>query len=260
MRKHKFTWYTLLRTLVQFTYAGMLISGIIYQSYALLISFIVLTVLGGNFFCGWLCPFGTVQEWLGKLGSKLVKKKLKLPFKLHRTLSLFRYIIFGLLFFGFWYVYFVNDPYSTFQALLSGATAYLPLISFVVLGLFLVLSAFFERPFCTFLCSDGGQYGLLGMFRIFTIKRNSKKCNSCRICDSVCPSRVNISAYSQVRSAQCTNCFKCIKSCKTKKALIFGPVLPNIKELLLKVKLRNKPSESDAIEISAKNGTTDVLV
>ncbi|MBN1648320.1 MAG: 4Fe-4S binding protein [Spirochaetales bacterium] len=227
----KRTWYTILRHSLQLVYAALIASGIWHAYYWFVTILLFLPVLGGNFYCGWLCPFGTVQEWLGKLGSKITRKKIRLPRRLHRILSLIRYILFWLMFLGVWVLYIINDPYVTFQAFLSANLAYISVISIAVLAGFLVLSMFMDRPFCTLLCTEGAQYGMAGMFRIFTIKRDSKKCVDCGACDRVCPSRVNVSGYSQVRSAQCMNCFKCISVCRRHRALRFGPALPNIREL-----------------------------
>ena len=222
----------ILKYLSQAIYATLIIFGIFYRSFAIVISLLILTVLGGNFFCGWFCPFGSLQEWLGKLGSKITKKKIRIPYKFNRWIKLFRYLLFILMLAGVWYLYFFNDSYTTFNAIITGNTAYISILSFIILGLFLFAGLFIDRPFCNYLCTEGAQYGLFSIFRIFTIKRDKEKCNSCGLCDKKCPTQVKVSKYSQVRSAHCLNCMECIKICKSKKALSYGLAMPNIKELI----------------------------
>lgn len=231
----KSKWYISLKIFFQILYALLIITGILYKSFALVIALLVISGLSGNFFCGWLCPFGTVQEWLSKLGSKIKVKKITIPHSVDKYVRLLRYLLLILMLAGIWQLYILNDPFTTFQSLITGNTAYLSVVSIIVLGLFLLAGLFIERPFCSYLCTEGAQYGLLSMMRIFTIKRDESTCNLCGLCDKKCPSTVRISQYSQVRSPHCINCMECINSCK-KKSLSFGPVVPNLKEIFIKDK------------------------
>jgi polyferredoxin len=216
-------------------YAVLIFTGILYKSYPFVIALLVISALGGNFFCGWFCPFGTLQEWLSKLGSRILPGKIRIPYSVDKYLRLLRYVLFLLSLGGIWYFYFLNDPYTTFQSVTTGNTAYISVLSISVLGLILFAGLFVERPFCSYLCTEGAQYGLLSVLRIFTIKRDKSKCNNCGLCDKKCPSRIQVSLNSQVRNPHCINCMECIKSCK-KKSLSFGPVLPNLKEKIKKDK------------------------
>ncbi|MBU0955444.1 MAG: 4Fe-4S binding protein [Spirochaetes bacterium] len=231
-KQAKHPWYSIARLLIQLVWAGLMVAGLIYKSAALVIAFMALSVLFGNAFCGWLCPFGSIQEYLSRLGSKITRRKLRLPVWLDRWLSLFRYVLLGLLLAGVWQLWFFNDPYTTFLAVLDANFAYIATGSILFLTAFLVLSMFMDRPFCRYLCTEGAQYGLTSLIRVFTITRNAQSCTSCKLCDKACPSGISVSTKSQVRDAACIDCLECIKACPQKGTLRFRPAVPNLKELV----------------------------
>lgn len=47
----------------------------------------------GNFFCGWICPYGAMQEFFGAIGNKIFKKKYKMPRNIQKYLQFSRYIL-----------------------------------------------------------------------------------------------------------------------------------------------------------------------
>jgi uncharacterized protein with FMN-binding domain/NAD-dependent dihydropyrimidine dehydrogenase PreA subunit len=198
-----------------------------FQSFQVTMIIIMLVgIVGGAYYCGWICPYGTLQEIFGKLGNKIGIKKRKMPAPVQKYLQYLRYIIyicFALITSDIFFTLFSYDPRSNFLMLLSGnipsVAILIIIISFVVLGMF------FERPFCNYLCFEGVKYGAMSLLRVFTIKRNTNSCINCKRCDKVCPMNIQVSKAEQLRSPQCINCFECVSACPVKGTLTYGKVI-----------------------------------
>ena len=186
---------------------------------------LTLTFFTGVFYCGWVCPFGFIQDSFGYIGSAFGIKKRKIPKFLHRILKFSRYLILMLLLLNwsdFIFTALQFDPRVNFLSLVSGNTVII--ISILVLVFFSLVSIFFQRPFCNYLCVQGAKYGLLSLFRVFTIKRDADKCVNCKKCEQVCPMHIDITNTGNLRDPNCINCFQCISSCPVEKTLSFGRV------------------------------------
>ena len=191
-----------------------------------LILFLPASLLFGNFFCGWACPYGTVQELMGSIGRKFLKKRYKMPRSIQKYLQYLRYLLFVILIIGI--LNFVLTPmngYGTFMRVISEGTT--NVVSYVALGImivYLLASVFFERAFCNYLCTEAARYGVLSMVRIFSIKRNEETCINCKRCDKACPMNIQVSANNHVRNGQCINCMKCIHVCPVEGTLRYSRV------------------------------------
>lgn len=227
--KTRWTWYQWLRAVGQLCYAGLVIAAILGKSFGVAIGLMVLALLGGAFFCGWFCPLGTVQEWLGRLGSRIMGgRRLKISERVEKRLVPLRYILMVASFSGLAFLMFLgflSQPYQTFMGLIAGNTAYVTVAAWSLLGLFLVSSLLIDRPFCRYFCTEGARYGILSMARLFSIRRRASKCINCGACDKKCPTQVKISTKSHVRNPQCVNCMECISTCPVDGALSYGCVI-----------------------------------
>jgi len=128
---------------------GAFIQKIHQSSFTLMWLVLGLTLLFGPVFCGWICPFGTVEEFIGKIGRKIFKKRYNnfIPSVIDKPLRYLRYVILilvvvntaisgKLLFANF-------DPYF---ALFNIWSSEVTRLSLLVLGLVLIGSLFVERP------------------------------------------------------------------------------------------------------------------
>ncbi len=216
-----------IETLYGFAATGSFIQKIHNSSFILMIIGILVALLFGAIFCGYICPFGTFQEWIGKLGKKLLGKRYNslIPKKLDSILRYLRYVVLALV------VYqtaitskllFQNmDPY---YALFNFFTNEVALSAYIVLGVIAVLSLFIERPWCKYFCPYGAFLGLFNLFRVFKIRRNKNTCISCGKCDRVCPMNIEVSKKEAVRSHQCISCHKCTSevSCPIKDTVVIS--------------------------------------
>ena len=214
------------RILAQLAALALLVAGLYTQIIrAHTIVVLVLALLAGNFFCGWLCPYGTAQELCGKIGSLFLKRKLKMPPALQRYLQFSRYaLMLALLALGAQVVAAAApiNSYRSFMALAGGRVV--ETAALAIMAGFLVIALFFERPFCNYVCSEGIKFGVASLTRLFTIKRNAATCVNCQRCNQACPMNIQVSAGKSVRNAQCINCFQCIAACPANGTLSYGNV------------------------------------
>jgi polyferredoxin len=186
----------------------------------------------GPVFCGWICPFGTFQEWIGRLGRKLFKKRYNrfVPPRLDAALRYLRYIVLAAVIYltavtGV-LVFADVDPYF---ALFNFWTGEVAIAAFVILGVVLLLSLFVERPFCKYACPYGAVLGLFNLVRPFAIRRNAETCINCGLCDKACPMNINVSGKTVIRDHQCISCLECtsevvcpVKETVTVETIDFG--------------------------------------
>ncbi|PAB58359.1 FMN-binding protein [Anaeromicrobium sediminis] len=190
---------------------------------------LILTAIGGAFYCGYLCPFGFLQEIVSIIGNKLKIKKKTVPPKLNSILKLTRYILYILvtvLSVSAIFILLRYDARSNLYLVLIGKQINYAMIISVIM--FCTLSLFYKKPFCNYFCIKGAEYGLLSIFRVFSIKRNTKSCVNCKLCDRACEMGITVSTCNSVNSMNCINCFECIKKCPIKNTLTFGLVQPNL--------------------------------
>lgn len=172
----------------------------------------LLAVLFGPVFCGWICPLGSIQEWIGKLGRQLFKKKYNhfVPGKLDQVLRYMRYLVLIMVLYltatSLKLAFLEVDPFHALFNFWSGEVA---VGAFLVLGLTLALSLFVERPWCKYACPYGAILGVSNLFRVFSIKRNPDTCIRCKACDRACPMNITVSQGGTVRDHQCISCMEC---------------------------------------------------
>lgn len=191
---------------------GTFIQKIHESALILMVIVFMLSLLFGAVFCGWICPLGTVQELVGKVGRRVLGKSYNniIPSKLDNYLRFLRY---GVL---IWVIYVTAattelifndyDPYHALYTFWSGEVA---IEALVILAVSLIFSLFVERPWCKYACPYGALLGITNFIRVFKIKRRDSSCISCSSCDNKCPMNVKVSKTKAVRNHQCITCLQC---------------------------------------------------
>lgn len=215
-------WYQIMRIILPLSYAAFIVLGLMGKNIAIMLTLMGTALFGGAYFCGWLCPFGFLQEWFAKLGRLLKLPHLRVAAKFEKWLRFSRYILFGLSTAGVGFTIFLLSPYGSFMGLLTQNVSYITSATWILLGAFLTLSLFVDRPFCRYFCSEGARYGIVSLGRIFTINRKEENCISCGKCNKKCPVQIEVSTKKHVRNAQCINCFECIAACPVDNTLSYG--------------------------------------
>ena len=161
----------------------------------LLIAFLAISWIFRKTFCSWLCPVGTVSEWLWKLGKQTFGRNFALPRWLDIPLRGLKYILLGL----FLYVV-VSMPVPAIRAFLEGPyglVADVKMLNFfrfmgvtvaVSLGVLVILSVFVQNFWCRYLCPYGALLGLVSLASPMRIRRNPETCIDCAKCAKACPS------------------------------------------------------------------------
>jgi NosR/NirI family transcriptional regulator, nitrous oxide reductase regulator len=177
--------------------------------------FIIVTVFvfGRGLFCGWMCPFGSLQEILYKLAARLglARWQFKLPQRWHDRLKWLKYgLFFGLLAvsmfsMGLAEVLAEVEPFkTTFLVGVSHRAWPYGLFVAALLG----LSIFIERPYCKYLCPLGGALAMPSTFRWFGLRRKPD-CNRCKACAVGCGAQA-IDVHGRIDHRECLHCLDCM--------------------------------------------------
>ncbi|MDD2497776.1 MAG: 4Fe-4S binding protein [Desulfitobacteriaceae bacterium] len=190
----------------------LLISKIHTSSFTIFVIIFALAIFFGPVVCSYLCPLGSIQEWIGKLGKNIFKKRYNhfMPVKLDKVLRYLRYVVLIIVVYlttnSLKLIFLEVDPYfALFHFWSDEAT----IGGLLVLGITLFLSLFVERPWCKYACPFGALMGLTNYFSIFKIKRNHSTCIDCKKCDRVCPMNIVISDKINITDHQCIRCNQC---------------------------------------------------
>jgi polyferredoxin len=192
----------------------------------LFVSFVIISFVFRKSFCSWLCPVGTVSEYLWKFGRYTFRRNFQLPRWADIALRSLKYILLSFFayavasmsvgaiaqFLGSSYALVVDVRMLNFFRYLSGTTA------FVVLGL-VIASIFVQNFWCRYLCSYGAFLGLASLFSPARITRNLGTCIDCAKCAKACPSTLPVDKLVQIRSAECTGCLECVAVCPANNTL-----------------------------------------
>jgi NosR/NirI family nitrous oxide reductase transcriptional regulator len=162
-------------------------------------------------FCGWLCPFGALQELTNNIAQWLKVPQIKLPFGLHERLWPIKYIIFlGLFGLSFYSMTMAEvaaevEPFKT--AIILKFVRDWPFVIFAVA--LLVAGLFIERFYCRYLCPLGAALAIPGRIRMFEWLKRWPECGSpCQRCAKECPVQA-IHPEGQINVNECIYCMHC---------------------------------------------------
>lgn len=209
-----------LEILPTFIATGRIVRHSDFNDIVLLGVLIIITFVFGSAFCGYLCPFGTLQEWLFKLRRLFVKANLNLKGKLATGLSYIRYFVLVALMIqttvkgpDVTLPFTQMDPYRAFFHFGREMT---PLLWIILISV-LVVSLVWERGFCAYLCPLGGFIGLVNKGALTKITNPSKSCSGCGQCDEECP--LSLTPSGKLDDARCIMCGKCVDACEATGSL-----------------------------------------
>lgn len=193
--------------------------------------FLVFTgALIGRFVCGWLCPFGLIQDFLHKIpfpekiktfrGDKLLRK-LKYVILLIFVILLPMFLV-DVLGQGSPYFCKLLCPVGTLEGgiplvllnkSMHSALGWLYAWKNILLAVTIILSIMIYRPFCKYICPLGAIYSVFNPISVFKYRIEEEKCIHCGACARTCKMQVN--PVQHANHPECIRCGQCKKICPT---------------------------------------------
>jgi NosR/NirI family nitrous oxide reductase transcriptional regulator len=168
-------------------------------------------LIGRGVFCGWLCPFGALQELLAQVSRALGLPQWNPSEALEKRLWLGKYIaaavVLGLVLTSIDTSGATTEiePFKT--AITSKFTRAWPYVLYA--GILLAIGLFSERAYCRFLCPLGGVLAVLDRLHLIDLLKRRPECgNPCRLCERACPVRA-IEKSGKIITAECFQCLDC---------------------------------------------------
>ena len=203
----------------------------------LLIAFLAISFLFRKAFCSWLCPVGTLSEYLWRAGQKLFRRNFHLPRWLDLALRSLKYLL--LAFFVVAAFSMGAGEISAFMASPYGIIADVRMLNFfrhlgetaaIVLAFLAIASLFLQNFWCRYLCPYGALLGTTALISPARIRRKAESCIDCAKCAHACPSSLPVDKLMTIKSAECTGCLECVAVCPAKDTLNLSlPNLPGLK-------------------------------
>lgn len=202
-----------------FTFTGALMDGFHWEQFLLeplifilwCATAVSLLFWGRGPFCGWLCPFGSLQELLNQLARRIGISQITISFHWHERLWPIKYVIFlGLLGISLNEIALAErfaevEPFKT--AVLLRFDREWPFVLWAAGLLFAGL--FVERFFCRYLCPLGAALAIPGRMRLFEWLKRRKQCGfECQLCAKRCPVQA-IHPLGQINPNECVYCMQC---------------------------------------------------
>ncbi len=192
----------------------------------LLVAFLAIAFFFRKAFCSWLCPIGTISEFLWRLGRQTFRRNFRAPRWADIPLRGLKYLLLGL----FGYAVgsmsvaaihaFLEGPYGIIADVkMLNFFRFLGVTGAVVISALILLSVFFQNFWCRYLCPYGALLGVPALFSPLRIRREESLCIDCAKCAKACPSLLPVDKLVTIKSAECTGCMECVAVCPAQGAL-----------------------------------------
>ncbi|MGE8183416.1 transcriptional regulator NosR [Pseudomonas mandelii] len=166
---------------------------------------------GRGVFCGWLCPFGALQELINEAARKLRIPQYELPFAVHERLWAIKYIILLLLFglslesMSTAELFAEVEPFKTAVTLKFDRQWWFVLYAVALL----VINLFTRKVYCRYICPLGAALAIPSKFRLFDWLKRRKDCGTpCQLCAKECEIQA-IHPDGRINANECHYCLDC---------------------------------------------------
>jgi ferredoxin-type protein NapH len=191
-------------------------------------------VVLGRFVCGWLCPFGLLQDLLNKIPHPSRKPKNKWIKGADRAARYLKYLVLAVLVVLLpafaagaagvsepWFCKYLcpagtlegGIPHMLLQPQLRALAGALFDWKLIVLVAVILAAVLIRRPFCRYLCPLGALYALFNRFSFYQMHVDREKCVDCGACRTACP--MTVAVTDNINSAECIRCGRCRDVCPT---------------------------------------------
>ncbi len=192
----------------------------------LFVAFLAIAFLFRKAFCSWLCPVGTLSEYLWRAGRQLLRRNFQLPRWLDLPLRSLKYLL--LAFFAFAVANMPPEAIEGFMRSPYGVIADVRMLNFfrtlsetaaIVLGILVIASVLVQNFWCRYLCPYGALLGIASLLSPLRIRRSESACIDCTKCAKACPSALPVDQLISIKSPECTGCLECVAVCPSEGAL-----------------------------------------
>jgi len=172
----------------------------------------------GRWFCGYICPIGTIQELVYSVRGPKTRFRQLIPYKAHTFLNFLKYIIF--LFTAIAAFLSIQYLYMKFCPILAiGHIQTITIAGILTLVVITVGGFYIERLWCRYLCPYAALMNifqkLADLLRIkrYKIFRNIHTSINCFNCVNYCPMNIDIGYLEKISDLNCIKCMRCVRQC-----------------------------------------------
>jgi len=212
--------------LYTYTTQGNMLCSLGVSNFYILGGVVVMTLLLRRAFCSYMCPIGTISEWLGAGAARLGIRQVRVPAGLDRALSLLKYVVLGLILYFTWRAgELIFRGFDPCYALISRHGTDITFWAYVVAGAIVLASLAVLFPVCLWFCPMAALLHLFSRFGLTRVQRDGEACGDCGLCARACPMSIPVDRLDRVTLARCTSCLNCVEACPQKKqgTLRWGP-------------------------------------
>jgi len=178
-------------------------------------------------FCGWICPVGTLSQYVWMAGEKIFGRNFRIGPFTDISLRSIKYVLLGLFLFligiamppNMMALFFIADYYKIVDVRMLKFFTEMTMLTMGVLIALGALSLLYKNFWCRYLCPYGALLGLLSRASPFKVRRNEEKCVHCHACTKHCPTLIDVEKKEAVKSEECFGCLTCVSRCPAAGAL-----------------------------------------
>jgi NosR/NirI family transcriptional regulator, nitrous oxide reductase regulator len=168
---------------------------------------------GRGVFCGWLCPFGALQEFAGDVSRMLKIRQWRISDSLDSKLRLLKYVTLGMILLAAFYPTSLAEKLSEVEPFKTSITLifvrYWPFVTYAIL--LIVMNLFIYKAFCRYLCPLGAMMAIGGKLRMLDWIPRRVECGSpCQLCKVKCRYGA-IEKQGRIKYDECFQCLDCVQ-------------------------------------------------
>lgn len=196
----------------------------------LLVIVTIVTAIAGRFFCGWMCAFGSMGDFLYRMPRLISKNSRQYLLQADPILKWIKYLLLAAIVVLIWGLQLVSLPTGTNPWDVFGMLAVFgewPSVSTLMKGwlpaailllMIMIASLFVERFFCRYLCPLGAYFSIVSRLRPLSIVKKRDNCGKCTLCTRKCSIGLPLGSMERVTTGECINCMECTLQCPRKNA------------------------------------------
>lgn len=186
-------------------------------------SLVVFSIVFGRLLCGFVCPFGFIQDVLYKIRQLLNIKPIRFTDKQYKWIAFIKWIMLAI-FLGGYYIglnFCYACPVMLTTPLFTGTV--LPIYMSGFVAIFIFAAVFFKNRFWCNICPFGLLIGLFYKISFFRLKKDCQACTECGACYEACPMGIKEiyteRGKSDITTHNCLLCGECVKCCPENNGL-----------------------------------------